>query len=514
VWRGEKAVGDLLIGLDIGTTNIKAAAFAADGRPVAAASVQTPTTRLPDGGAEYDPEAVWQGAATVLSQVVQALGAQTVRAVGICSMAEAGSFVDEAGRPLGPAISWFDLRTRPQAERLRQEIGDQELFRVTGQSIQTKWSLLKMLWWRENRPDLFHRASRWLCMMDWIIYRLTGEQVTDPSLACRTLALDMRQGTTVWATDLLARVGVPASLMPRIIPSGAVAGTVLPGPAAETGLPAGTPVVTGGHDHPVASLAAGVTGPGTMLDSTGTAEAVIGATPAPRLDQEALASGITNSPLPPPGLFGLQGGLNASGGSLEWFKRQFAPDLEYGDLVELARSAGDGPTGIVFLPHLAGAGAPQVDPASRGAFAGLHYGTGRAQLVKAVLEGTVCEVRMMVDAMVRLTGRPFETVIVTGGHTRNPVWMQLRADIFGRPVIPSTVEDATLLGCALLAGTATGLYRDLREAVALAGGRTGEPILPRPGLTERYGAWFTEVYSRVHAQLAPVHQAIDNMART
>lgn len=499
----------VLIGLDIGTTNVKAGAFTRDGRPITSASVPTPTTRLPGGGAEYDPEGIWQGAAGVLWQVVRELKSEPVLGLAICGMAEAGVPVDAQGRALGPAISWFDPRTRPQAERLTREIGAEEIFQHTGQSVQTKFSLLKILWWKENHPDIYARTVRWLCMMDWIIFRLTGEQVTDPSLACRTMAFDVSRGA--WSTALLERVGVSPALFPQVLPAGTPSGTVRGEAAAITGLAVGTPVMTGGHDHPVASLAAGVTGPGILLDSTGTAEAVIGALTAPRLSADALATGLTNSVLPPPGVYALQGGVNASGGSLEWFKREIAPDLDYGALVEAARAAGEGPTGVVYLPHLAGGGPPRVDPGSKGAFVGLTYGHGRPHLVKAVLEGTVCEVRQMVEAMERLTEVSFERVIVTGGHTRNPVWMQLRADILNRPVTPSAVDDATLLGCALLAGKGAGVFSDIRDAVAKAGGRTGEPILPRPGIAAQYDEYFRNVYTRLYAALAPVYQALDSL---
>lgn len=499
----------VLIGLDIGTTNLKAGAVTPDGHLLTTASAPTPTNRLPGGGAEYDPEAIWQGAASVLAEVVAALQGRPILGVAVCSMAEAGVLVDNRGRALGPAIAWFDARTRPQAERLEREIGAQAIYEETGHSLQTKFSLLKILWWKENHPAVYAEAVTWLSMMDWIIFRLSGEQVTDRSLACRTMAYEV--GADRWATGLLERVGVDSALLPRILPSGSVAGAVHAEAAALTGLPRGTPVVTGGHDHPVASLAAGVTGPGILLDSTGTAEALIGAVAAPRMDAEAFATGLTNSALPAPGVFGLQGGMNASGGSLEWFKRELAPDLDYGALIEAARAAGADPTGLVYLPHLAGSGPPRVDPASKGAFLGLTYGHGRSHLLKAVLEGTVCEVRLIVEAMERLVERRFEKVIVTGGHTRNPVWMQLRADILNRPVTPLSMDDATLLGCALLAGAAVGAHRSIPDAVAIAGGKTGAPIEPRPGIAAQYDAYFHEVYRPVHAALAPIYRALDGV---
>lgn len=493
----------ILIGIDVGTTHLKAAAFSPDGEQLAVAHVPTPTERLADGGAQYDPELVWAGIADCLFRVrVAAPG--PVAGIGIASMAEAGVLVGHDGQPLWPAIAWFDPRTRPQAEALAAGPGREAIYRQTGQFLMPKFGLLKLLWIKENHPERYAQGAAWLSMAEWIAYRLTGRFASCPTLGARTLAYGLAAGQ--WLDELLTAVGVRRELFGPILPEGAPVGGVTAQAAALTGLAPGTPVALAGHDHPVAALAAGVTGPGQMLDSTGTAEAVIGAVDRPLLNDAALASQISQGPLPVPGLYGLQAGASASGGSLEWLKREFFPGASYDDLTNLALGEGEEPTGLFYLPHLAGGGPPAVDPASRGAVVGLSYGTTRGQLVKAVLEGTCFELRRMVSAMEALVGAPFTRVTVTGGHAHNPLWLQLKADILGRELVVPEVPEATLLGAALLGGVAGGLFAGPAAASA-ALPRRDRIVSPRSAVSAAYQQRYA-VYEQLAPALKPLYHAV------
>jgi xylulokinase len=491
---------DLLIGIDVGTTHLKAAAFTPAGEQVAIAHVPTPTNRLEGGGAEYDPDALWAGIAQCLRQVREAAPGN-VTAVGIASMAEAGVLVGESGRPVYPAIAWFDPRTRLQAEALSANPGRDALYLRTGLFVMAKHGLAKLLWLKEHLGGL-PRQSTWLSMAEWIGFCLTGERASCPTLAARTLAYDLTKGE--WATDLLAAVGLSPEHFAPLIPEGSVLGRLSKAAADLTGLAEGTPVTLAGHDHPCASLAAGITGPGQMLDSTGTAEAVIGAIPTPVLTPAAIASQISQGPLPVPGLFGLQAGAAAAGGSLEWFKREFFPGATYADITAAAEGAGDGPSGLLYLPHLNGGGPPAVDPASRGAVIGLTSGSTRGHVARAVLEGTCFELRRMVEAMERLVGRRFEAVTVTGGHAHNPLWLQLKADILGRTVVVPDVAEATLLGAAMLAGVAGGAFSD-QSAAAAGAHRSVRQIAPRAEIAAAYERFYP-TYERLASSLAPLYQ--------
>ncbi|MDF2628272.1 MAG: carbohydrate kinase, partial [Symbiobacteriaceae bacterium] len=335
-----------------------------DGQQVAIAHEPTPLKRVGDGG-EYDALELWAGIARCLRQVVATTGARRIATIGIASMAEAGVLVGRDGAPLYPVITWFDPRTRPQAVHLARDPGTAALFRRTGLFVMPKHGLCKLLWIKEHHPEAIPEGATWLSMAEWIGFCLTGQRAACPTLAARTLAMDLT--TRIWAADLLDHLGVSCDLFPPLQPEGTDIGAVTQAAAALTGLEPGTPVALAGHDHPCAAYAAGVTSPGQLLDSTGTAEAIIGAVPAPILTDAALRTEISQGPLPVPGLYGLQAGASASGGSVEWLRRELLNDLPYDQLTALAQATGDDPTGILFLPHLAGGGPPAVEPPSKGA---------------------------------------------------------------------------------------------------------------------------------------------------
>lgn len=483
---------DLLVGIDVGTTHLKAAAFTPDGAQVAIAHEPTPLRRAGDGG-EYDALELWAGIARCLRRVVEATGARRIATIGIASMAEAGVLVDAQGTPLYPVITWFDPRTRPQAARLAQDPGTAALFRRTGLFVMPKHGLAKLLWIKEHAPEAYNQGATWLSMAEWIGFCLTGKRAACPTLAARTLAMDLT--TRTWATDLLDHFNLNKNLFPPLQPEGTDIGGVTAAAAALTGLEPGTTVALAGHDHPCAAYAAGVISPGQLLDSTGTAEAIIGAVPAPILTDDALHTEISQGPLPVPGLYGLQAGASASGGSVEWLRRELLGDMSYEDLTTLAQQSGDQPTGLLFLPHLAGGGPPAVEPASKGAFVGITYATTRAHMAKAVFEGTCFELRHMVEAMESLTGTPFERVVVTGGHTHNPLWLQLKADILGRPVVVPDIKEATLLGAALLGAGGTTVSNRLETVIS-----------PRSGISEAYKRVY-DSYIALFPALRPIFRA-------
>ncbi len=492
---------EILIGIDVGTTHLKAAAFTARGEPVAMASAPTPTRHLAGGGGEYEPEELWAGVAQCLARVAGEAGG-AVAGVGVASMAEAGVLLDAGGRPVHPFIAWFDPRSREQAERLAARPGVAALFLRTGLYVQAKHGLCKLLWLKERRPEAFVRGAAWLGAAEYIAFRLTGGQSACPTLAGRTLGYDLERGG--WAEDLLAELGIPAGLFPPLLPEGELLGTVAAEAGAATLLPPGTPVALAGHDHPCAALAAGVTSPGTFLDSTGTAEAVLGAVARPVLTETALRSQISQGPLPVPGLYALQAGAPASGGSLEWLRREILGSLAYEALEEEAATAGEDPSGLLYLPYLAGSGPPAVDPKARGALVGLAAGTTRGRVIKAIVEGTCHELRLMLEAMEELAGLSFARIVVTGGQARSPLWLQLKADILGRRVAVPEVAEATLLGAALLGGVAGGIFADAAAAAA-APGRRERLVPPRPRAAAQYGDYH-RAYRDLRAALRPLYR--------
>jgi sugar (pentulose or hexulose) kinase len=479
-----------LIGIDLGTTHLKAAAFSPRGCLLARAARPTPTLRLTDGGSEYDPEALLEGVRAVVREVLES-EALEVLGVGVTSMAEAGLLLGEDGVPRGNATAWFDPRSRPQANALLERFGARSFYRRSGLFPTAKHGLTKLLWQRDERGSSLERAT-WLHLAEFVAWHLTGERASCPTLAARTLLFDLERGS--WDHNFLRSLDLPASLLPRLEPEGAVIGTTREG---VFGLPDGIPVALAGHDHPCAALGAGVIAPGEALISTGTAEAVLGAMPAPMLAGAAFTRHVNQGPLPVPGLYALQVGASASGGGVEWLRRELLEGMPWTEL-EAMLEATNSPSGLLWLPHLAGSGAPDPEPSARGTLLGLTQSTTRAQIARAVLEGTALELRRLLEGLEIVANARFERIVVTGGHTLSAMWLQLKADALHRDLEILEMPEATLLGAAILASVAAGVYPDARAASSSVHRRTRD-LEPSENAASLEG-WFG-AYMRLHATL-------------
>jgi xylulokinase len=381
-------------------------------------------------------------------------------------MAETGLLVDRMnGEPHSALIPWFDPAATPQAQLLGQAADPVERFCRTGIRPNFKCSLAKILWLRERDPNLLDGAV-WLNAADYLAYRLAGTMATDYSLAGRTYAYDI--GRKEWDRDWLSALGIAPGLFPRPCASGEPVGSVQRRPAAETGLVEGTPVAICGHDHICAAFAAGAIEPGMVFDSMGTAEALVGAFSERGLTEADYRSGLVYGCHVARGnQYYWMGGLSASGGSVEWLRGILGdPALSYDQLQTLLEGASAGPTGILYFPYLSGSGSPHTDLHVRAAFIGLQADHDQAELVKAVLEGTAYEVEFIRRRAEEVFGIEIRKLVASGGGTRNPGWMQIKADVSGCAVQVTKTAEATLLGAALVAGVGIGIYAD--EGAALA----------------------------------------------
>ncbi|MDP9365811.1 MAG: FGGY family carbohydrate kinase [Chloroflexota bacterium] len=496
----------LLVGLDVGTTNVKALVYEPDGRAVARASVPTPTHHPRPGWAFYRAEELWeQSAAALRRALAQVDDPRRVAAVAVASMGEAGVTLDAAGLPTGDVIAWFDTRSQPQADRLATLVGADELFARTGLSVQPIWSLCKMLWLREHEPDAWRRTVRWLNVADYVAHRLGGEPATGHSLASRTLALDVHGRR--WDEELIRAAELDPALLPPLLPEGTAVGGVSPDVARLTGLPAGATIGVGGHDHLCGALAAGVTEPGAMLESLGTTDTMLLATDRPLTDPLLGRQGYSQGAHVVPDRWYVYGGQYTFGASIEWFLATFGGD-GLDALIAEASSVPAGSHGVAFLPHLRLANPPHVDPASRGAFVGLSTFAGRPVLFRALLEGLGFEARNALDPLLALAGIEAPTDgRAIGGVTRNRLLMEIRASTRGAPIDVLDLDEATALGAAVLGGLAAGVYRDAPDALAtLRYARTRvEPVAED---VPRYDRLYRTVHQRLYPALAPLSHAL------
>lgn len=478
-------MGQYLLSLDIGTTHCKAGLFDQCGKLIRVLSYPTPLHRADTGVAYYDPDELWTKCVHLLSQVLAGVQPDSILSIGLTGMAETGLLIDrESGYPRTPLIPWFESASAPQAERLRAAGDPLERFCRTGLRPNFKSGLAKILWLRAQDTTLV-AGTLWLGAVDFIAYRLSGRMWTDFSLAGRSYAFRLDQRT--WDEDWIRNLGLDPGLFPPASASGHVHGGVTDQAGRLIGLKSGTPVSICGHDHVCASFGIGVINPRLVFDSMGTAEALLGLYEQRMLGETEFQSGFAFGCHVLPDLNYWMGGLSASGGSIEWLRSVLAEGrLSYEELAALAAKARPCPSGILYFPYLAGSGSPHTDIRVRAALIGLDGAHSRAELCKAILEGTAFEIDFILRHAEKSLGFEIEGLLASGGGTRNKAWMQIKSDIMGIPVKVPQLEEAALLGAALIAGLGCGVYSNVDDALAARGQFDEEVYMPDPVNHQNY----------------------------
>ncbi|MCB9139128.1 MAG: carbohydrate kinase [Caldilineaceae bacterium] len=495
----------LLVGLDVGTTNIKAIVFDLHGRVAAEASARTPTHHPRPGWAFYRPDELWdQTLATLRQAVARTPDPRRIVSVAVASIGETGFPLDEAGNALYDGLAWFDNRTEPQAGQIEATVGADAAFGITGLPVSSIFGLCKMLWLKQNEPDVYARARTWLNTADYIAYRLCRVPATDRSLASRTLALNLDR--LAWDEDLIRAVEVDPALFAPLTPSGTPLGPLDADVAAAAGLPASVTVAVGGHDHIVGAMALGINQPGTLLDSMGTAEALFMPLSRPVTDPAAGRQGYEMGAHVSGGYYAIPS-YRTAGACIEWFRDTCASQIDFATLDAEAITVGPGAAGVRFLPHLRLPHSPHNDPKSRGAFIGLSTDVTRGALYRAVLEGLVFEMRATLDPLFAYDGvPPIQQIYAIGGVTRNRLLMQIKATLMEQSIYVAELADATALGAALLGGVGAGVYRDIADAAA----HVDAPVTsvePIAAWSELYAGIYRDVYQPLCAALQPINHA-------
>jgi xylulokinase len=453
-----------LLAIDVGTTHCKVGLFDLDGSCLEVASRPTPVSSSAQGYHFIPPGDLWSGIAQAVAGLQCSSRSLAVAGIGIASTAESGLLVDHSGgAPRSVIFPWFDTSAGEQVEVIEEKGETRERFMASGVYPSFKCSLAKILWVKQHlQLDLQHAV--WLSVADAIAFHLTGCFQTDYSLAGRTYAFRIFEKE--WDTDWLKQFSLSPDLFPPARPAIQPAGRLPASTAALLDLPAGIPVCIAGHDHICAALAVGAIDPGVVMDSMGTAEALVGAFPERPLKEEDYQSGFSIGCHVAPGHFYWIGGLSTSGGAIEWLRKLVSEeDLSYADLASLLEGTSRDPGDILFFPYLAGLGSPHTDQEMRGAFLGLRLSHGLGDLLKAVLEGTAFEVEQMRRQAEVLTAKPIHRLVAAGGGVRNPRWLQIKADVCGCPYELAQTSEAVLSGAGLVAGVGAGLYAGIEEAL-------------------------------------------------
>jgi sugar (pentulose or hexulose) kinase len=490
----------LLLGIDIGTTNSKAGLFDTTGRQIAVASRPTKAHQSEKGNHYYDPEEMWETIASAIREAATQAGDGQVTAIGIASMAESGLLVDRrTGKPRSTFMPWFDTCSTPQAERVSKASDAFERFTVSGLHNSFKLGLAKLLWLKEHEPEAFG-DSVWLSASGYIAYRLSGAMAFDYSLAARTYSFRIDRKS--WDAEWLREFGLDESVFPEALPSGTVLGTVLPEVAESIGLTTDAAVAIAGHDHVAAALSVGSIVPGVVYDSMGTAETLVGTLSERPLGREEFAAGLSFGCHVAKDRYFWMGGNSASGGSVEWLRAQLGEEpMSYEVLLGLLESCKPGPTGILYFPYLSGSSAPMPEPKAKGALIGLTKSHGRGEIIKAILEGTGYQLEWIRQSAQVIAGKEIERLLVVGGGTRNPHWLQIKADITGCTLDLPPIAEATLLGAALSAGVGRGVYASAEEAAAAVSRENGRTVTPNQARHEQYQAAYHNGFVALQAPL-------------
>ena len=452
------------LGLDIGTSGVKAILMSRSGE-VAAASTTPLTMSTPrPGWAEQDPAAWWDAAVASIHAVRRTRPDAAVAAVGISGQMHSSVFLDRSGNVIRPALLWCDGRTTVECAEITTAVGGEDRLRdLACNPALEGFTLPKVLWLRKHEPEAYARLATVLLPKDYIRYRLTGVLATEPSDASATLMYDTAH--LRWSDEILNAVGVSRSMVPDVGGSAEVLGRITAEAATATALKAGTPVVGGGADNACGAAGVGAILPGEVVSSWGTSGTVLAPMSEPHVDPLLRAHTFCHVA---PGVWYMMGVVLSAGGAFAWYRDQFA--REYSNPQDAARALDAeadavhaGANGVTFLPYLQGERTPHRDAAARGAFLGLSLAHTRAHMTRAVLEGVAFALHDSLTILQDLGLSPSH-LLLTGGGAKSAFLRKLQAEVFGLPITVVNREEGPAYGAALLAAVGAGAFPDVVEA--------------------------------------------------
>jgi xylulokinase len=508
-----------LLGIDVGTTGCKAAIFSTEGSMIASAYEEYDVCRPRPGWAELDTAAVWEKVRRTIRAVVSRSAADPVTSLAVSSLGEAVVPVSADRRILGPSILNFDGRGEEYLHYLRATLDNEALYRVNGNTLGNQYSLTKLKWIKDHEPELYRRTHKFLHWSGFAAFMLGADPFLDYSLANRTLLFDVDRAD--WSEELLSRSGLDREKLPDLAPSGVAVGSLSRHAAADLGLPPAVSIVTGAHDQCANAVGCGVISEGRAVYGMGT---YICITPvfSRRLQPAMMIErGLNTEHHAVPGRY-VCFIYNPGGALLKWFRDTFAAEEH-----RRAREAGadsyalltsempSEPSSVTVLPHFAPTGPPGFITESCGVMAGLHLDTSRGDLLKGILEGVTYYLKECVDSLPP-TGIEISDYRAAGGGSKSDAWVQICADILGRPFVRPAVTEAGALGAAIMAGVGSGLFPDYETGVQtmVKLDRSFDPDLKRQ---ERYRERFETyrgLYPITERYLRDLHRSVHAVNRT
>ena len=498
-----------LLGIDVGTSSTKAVVIDEGGHVLARSSSGYGIDSPKPGWAEQDPTVWWNATRSVVRTLIKDSGIDPhmISAVGFSGQMHGTVIIGRDGKPLRPAIIWMDKRSLKQCDEIYRRLGRRDVLKVTCNPIMPGFMAPTLLWIKENEPRNLKGAFKVLPPKDYVRLKMTGSVATDPSDASATLLFDVKARR--WSEYLTSELGLPHELLPPINESTEVAGGVTEEASKETGLPEGTPVITGGGDSQVGAIGCGAIKPGVVSSNIGTGGQIFSTIEEARVDPNYRVHLFCHAV---PGRWCLQGAILSAGLSLRWFMDNLAqPERIVGTLCNIdpykilseeAETAEPGCRGLIFLPYLIGERSPHMDPQAKGVLYGLTIEHRRAHLIRSVMEGVTYALRDCLEVF-RELGVEVRRVITRGGGARSRLWRRIQASVFGVEVVRVNVEEEAAFGAALLAGVGAGVYKNLDEACERTI-RILDREEPDADEVRVYEDYYRNVYRRLYPSLKPI----------
>jgi xylulokinase len=492
------------LGVDTSTTSSKALLIDEAGAVVAIASsphtLQTPRPLW----SEQDPPEWWQAVCVSIRSVLKKAGvkAETVAAIGLTGQMHGLVLLDDVGEVLRPAILWNDQRTQAQCDEIHSRIGREKFIQITGNVALTGFTAPKILWVKENEPEIYAKAAHVLLPKDFVRYKLTGDFAMDKADGSGTVLFDLKERD--WSDEVLSALGILRSWMPPVYEGPQITGYLTPAAAVATGLKAGTPVMAGGGDQAAQAVGVGAVKPGIIGLTVGTSGVVFATTPSALIEPEGRLHAFCHAV---PGMWHFMGVMLSAAGSLQWYRDTLAPGMSFDDLLKEAETVPAGSEGLQFLPYLSGERTPHPDPFARGAFIGLTLRHRRGHMTRAVLEGVAFGLKDIFTLIQNAGLGAIVQVRASGGGIKSPLWRQILASVLEADLITVDVVEGAAYGAALLAGVGTGVWSNVatacKEVVRLA-----EITKPNEGQVVIYRIMYP-IYRDLYPALKSTFQKIE-----
>lgn len=485
-----------ILGIDLGTSSVKAMLFDAEQGVIAVRAEEYGVDIAHPGWAQQSPALWWESLVRVLrwleSHYREAY--RSVCAVGYSGQMHGMVLTDAKGQPVRPAVIWLDQRAGRQLEEIGAALSEEDMGNVFCNRVSSGFAFPSLLWVREQEPEIFARAAHFLSPKDYIRYKMTGEigaEVVDASST--TL---FATGERDWAWEVIDRFHLPPQLFPKVHESADIAGTVTAQCEAQTGLPAGIPVIYGSGDQPAQSIGNGVIGPGRIISNIGTGGQISAFSSRPAYDKKLRTNTFCHAIRDAWTIFGA---TLCSGMSLSWAKNKVFRAGSYEEINAAVAAVSPGADGLIYLPYLSGERTPHMNPDARGVFFGMTLGQEQGHFLRAVMEGVTYSLRDCLGILQEL-GIDAPEIIASGGATASPQWMQMQADILGKPVRVSRVKEQACLGSCLLAAVGTGVLPSLEEACGRFAVMDERVYLPDAANADVYREGY-DTYRRLYERL-------------